>query len=364
VAAVLFLLLAWSTAVVRSGQITVFRSPVRVVEATKAIDEALAQSEAALLFGGDDIAAARLSEAKALVAELPARSRSDREQKSAYEEKIRRLEQRVSRVTVITAPKTILDLATLNRRLQPAQLYLTAKQLVTADPQSGLVARVARTDAKDHDVWQNQLDTGRIKTGAVAINDRLIFSTDRQSFVEVNIATGNWKPLDGRFPKAGPNIQSLAYFQNRIYALDIANNAIVRFALASNSLGAGANWLRVEADVRSARAAVVDGSVYVLQPGGRVELYFNGRPADLRLAAITPPLTDATRVYTNVDAKNLYLLDPAGRRVVVFSKQGGFIQQYQSPAWTHLRDVVADEAAKTLYLINGTTIQSVPLVTS
>ncbi len=326
------------------------------------VADEIAKAKAALLYGGDETAQQNLATARALYKKLPDRSSKDKAARQAALKSITELVALVAKLTTINNPTIVAQLASVAPQAQPQQLYLAGTRLVTLDPDRSITVSATITGSEQPTVIANGLDTGLPLTGVTNGTSSIIFSTDRNGFVELDVTKGSWKPVDSAWPTPKPRVQSVAIFQNRIYALNTADNSVVRFARSANSLGIGVNWLKEAATLSSARTIAVDGSVYVLQPSGIVEAYANGRKSSLSLVGIEPPLTDATRLWTDTISKKLYLVDPGHRRVVVFSKTGKLLNQYESSAWFSLRDVAINEKTKIAYVLSGTTITSFTLL--
>ncbi len=322
----------------------------------------LSKARAALLYGGEAAAQEHLTAAQALADRLPNRRAKDKAARQSTLAAINELVTQLAHRTVLPNPTVVAQLATVTPLNQPQQLYLAGSRLVAIDPDQSIVTAVTLGKNIPAAVIPNALDTGRPTTGTVTGTATLTFATDRRGFVELDVGKETWKPLDSAWPTAGPRVQSLASYQGRLYALDTAASDLVRFSRSVNTLGTGISWLKEKIELGSARALAVDGSLYVLMPNGVVNAFANGRPAVFALNAIDPPLTDATRLWTDVNSKNIYLVDPSRKRIVVFTKTGKLIDQYESAAWEELRDVAVSEKTKTAYVLSGTTISSFPLL--
>lgn len=325
------------------------------------ITDRFTQADAAVLFGGDELVQEHVDALQTLIAGLPDRRATDRQKKQDFERRLQGLESRLARVETVTSPVTVADVRSLTGH-DPRQLYVLGQNVVTADPDSGTVSVTNLDESSDPSIVTNSLDTGRIRTGTPVSPTAIIFVTNRSTFVEVNVAGESWRPIDAEIPNREALIQSLGYYQNRVYALDIQGDEIYRFARSANSLGTGVAWVRDAVDFAEARGVAVDGSIYVLRPAGLVEQYFGGRRNDFQLASITPRLEEPTRLWTDETSNRIYLVEPKQRRVAVFTKDGQLVRQYRSDAWRDLRDAVAVESAKELYILNGKSIQRISLI--
>lgn len=316
----------------------------------------IGQAKAALLYGGDQAATDAVTQAEALIAQLPRRTGTQRSTREKLQSALQQLRQQLDHLTTVTTLPVALDLHGLSPAIDPRQLYLAGSTLVAFDPASGTAAFRTLSSTNAPIVLTDTLDAGLPITGGVNTTSTLIFSTDRQTFVELDLAKRQWKPLDSAYPLRSPRIQALATYQNRVYVLDTSHSDILRFVRGGSSLGTSSSWLKVSADLKAARGIAVDGTIFILQPSGRVQNFSAGRLVSFSLAAINPQLRDATRLWTDVGSAGLYLLEPSSRRLIIFDKTGRLVDQYQSSQWTDLRDLAVNEKTKTAYLLNGQTV--------
>lgn len=357
----LLILLILSTAIVQSGfQHT--GSNATVKSPIAAATENIVKAEAAVLYGGEDIARQNIEAAKASLAKVPHRTKKEKTERSDLERRIAAVEQAIAHQTNLPKPEVLADLSQVKTGYNPGQLYLFADRLAVVDPAQAAVVTTTIKGQVKPTISTNSLDTGHLLTGAVSGTGSLVFVTDRTTLVELNADKNIWQPLDATFPKPTGRIQSIAPYQGRLYVLDQTENQILRFQRAGQSYGTGIAWLKETVTLREARTIVVDGTVYALQPGGIVTAMAAGRPTGFKLQAVTPPLRDATRLWTDGKSLHLYLVDPANRRLLVFDKTGKLLDQYRSDVWTNLKDVTADEKTKTAYVLNGSAVYRVLLL--
>lgn len=325
------------------------------------IEDHLTKAEAALLYGGDETARSNLNDAATLVATLPKRTKSDRVELQTINNRLQTVRSQLSHLVTVSNPEIIAQLAETAPTVRPQQLYWTGDLVFSYDPsrQSGILLDLGTTDTPT--LLHNTIDTGEPTTGAVVANGTILFATERQGFVELNLAKDTWRPIDATWPSGTFTVQGLSFFQSRLYVLDRTAGDIIRFSRGTNSLGTGSRWLKEPASLKSARAISVDGSLFILQPNGVVEEYFNGRQGEFSLASVDPVLKNPTRLWTSADVTHLYLVDPANHRIVVFDKNGKLVRQYQSGSWTALADIAVSESTKTVLVLSGTTLYRLPL---
>jgi hypothetical protein len=325
------------------------------------IDDELAAARAALLYGGDETAQQRLAAARALLEQLPNRTAKEKTAQQTAQSAIDDVARLLAKQTTITAPTIVAQFAPIAPSANPQQLYLTGSSYTVLDPQQSITITGAIDGSGTPSVIPNTLDTGTATTGIATSTSTIVFATDRNGFLELNTTSKAWKPLDSAWPTSRNRIQALASYQNRIYALDTTNSAIVRFTRSANTLGTGTQWLKEPATLSGARGLMVDGSIFILQPNGIIENYANGRRGTFTLATVEPALTDATRLWTDGVSTKLYVVDPSHERILVYTKTGKLLNQYTSPSWTNIRDIAINEKTKTAYVLSGTTLSSFTL---
>ncbi|MBI3573385.1 MAG: hypothetical protein HY092_04255 [Candidatus Kerfeldbacteria bacterium] len=325
------------------------------------IAQDLNKAQAAILYGGEDLARTSLAAASSLINKLPNTSSKQKQQRTSLLAQLQVLEKKIAHVNTIANPQMVFDLGTVDAKLQPHQLYLLKNTVAVFDASRGSVVTFS-SDGKNPTSSTNTLDTGQPLTGTVTDTGTLLFATNRAEVIEFDPAKKTWKPLTTTWPQTNPVVQYLSFFSNRVYALDIAHSDIVRFTKSTSALGAGTSWLKAPVSLERARAAVVDGSIFVLQPQAQVEEYQAGQRTAFHLAPTIPAATNLTRLWTSGVSQNLYLLEPTTHRFLVFTKQGALVNQYQSDRWTDLRDLVVNEKGKTAFVLNGTKVYAVPLL--
>ena len=66
-------------------------------------------------------------------------------------------------------------------------------------------------------------------------------------------------------------------------------------------------------------------------------------------------------IFSGDEVEQLYVLDPAGKRVIVLNKQGEYLKQYTAVQLEKSVDLVVDETAKKIYTIDGQRVWSIDL---
>lgn len=150
-----------------------------------------------------------------------------------------------------------------------------------------------------------------------------------------------------------------AYIGN-IYVLDKKGNQIFKFV----SGGAGfekSNYLQNDqtADFSKVQSLAIDGSVWIISLDGSVFKFTRGKRDDFKISGLDKPFTNPTKIFTNTDTDNLYILDNGGSRIIVLNKDGVYQSQYQSGILKTAKDFEVLEKDKKIYLLSGDKIYEI-----
>lgn len=153
-------------------------------------------------------------------------------------------------------------------------------------------------------------------------------------------------------------------FGGNLYVLDKNGNAIYRYAGQSgNTFGSQQPWLSTstKADFSSVLSWGMNGEIYVLYPNARILKYSRGSPQRFSLTGVTPEIGNVDALYADPDNTYVYLLDKAGKRVVVVEKDGKYKAQYLNDQIATATNLVVSEADKKIILLTGEKLLSIDL---
>ena len=156
----------------------------------------------------------------------------------------------------------------------------------------------------------------------------------------------------------------ISAFAGNIYVLDKSGGAIYRYqGQAGNTFGGQQNWLSAGSKVNFSDASAwgMDGAVYVLYPASRILKYSLGSPQNFSISGVIPEIGNVDAIYADPDNQYLYLLDKAGKRVVVVDKKGKYKAQYISDQIAGATGLVVSEAQKEIILLTGDKLLSIEI---
>jgi hypothetical protein len=194
--------------------------------------------------------------------------------------------------------------------------------------------------------------------------ESVLFYTQSGKMIEYKDNTMSFvDSADGVFKK-GVDFQA---YNNNVYVVDPTNNQIWKYTRRRDKFDAAVAW-NVNGDVKNGVSIAIDGNIYVLNKDGSISKLFNGNKMDFPIKKQPiKPLTNPTKIYTELDMSQIYVLEPSTSRVLVFYKDntaaGGatYSSQYVFDDLKDLRDVYVDKNTNKMYLLDATKIYEVVL---
>ena len=150
------------------------------------------------------------------------------------------------------------------------------------------------------------------------------------------------------------SVGGLATYSTNLYVLEKSQNQILKF-VNSGSEYSKADYLTAseKPDFSKATSITIDNNVYVLFSGGTVSKYFKGNSQDFSLKGLDKPMSSPTRIYSNPDFDNIYILDNGNSRILAFDKTGNFKAQYQAQVIKNAKDFEVLEKDKKIFVLSS-----------
>lgn len=326
------------------------------------IDLKINEGKAAILYDNEK-AAVLFFEARDMLNQIPQQSKVYKERGEELQEVISRQLLRANNVITLNDPKAVLDYSTINSEIKISHVILLGASMYGFDENNGSVYRGnlenGQTSVTISDAGGEQSVVEVTKaspgTGAAVLKNG--------HYVTFNPIDESFKNLDLKYGEAERNIVDIAVFGTRLYTLDRASNQIYRHLKTGEEFEAGSAWISGEGvDLSNAVSFAIDGDIYVLKENGElIRMSAGTKDEEFSIAKIDPSLDSAKSIFTNENIENLYIVDSAHKRIVVFTKEGKLVAQYTSDTFDGLKDIVVDEANKKLYVLSGTKLYEVEL---
>ena len=160
------------------------------------------------------------------------------------------------------------------------------------------------------------------------------------------------------------SIGGLSGYNGNVYVLDKEENQIYKFAGADYSKS---NYFKSPPDLSSAKTIAIDGSIWILL-NGSIEKFTKGISDNFNITRLDNPLSAPTRIFTDANTDNVYILDNGNSRIVVLNKSGEYQAQYQTDILKNAKDfevkekdLPAGRQGEIIYILSGGKIYSIKL---
>ncbi|MBI4097034.1 MAG: hypothetical protein HY428_01330 [Candidatus Levybacteria bacterium] len=149
--------------------------------------------------------------------------------------------------------------------------------------------------------------------------------------------------------------RGIAPFGSNLYVLD-GKEGVIKFVAGSDGYGKNNYFTKDKPDLSQAANLAIDASVYILMKDGNVKKYTRGESESFSVNGLSKPFSSPTRVVTNADMDNIYVLDNGNNRIVKISKTGSVLGQYQASVLRDAKEIEIVEKDKKAYILQSNKI--------
>jgi hypothetical protein len=168
----------------------------------------------------------------------------------------------------------------------------------------------------------------------------------------VLVEPGDWGKIEG-----------VGLFSGNVYLLDAGTSEIWQYPGLERGVGERRRWLAAgyTPDLTKAVDMRIDGDIWVLERDGTVKRFRQGNEENFAMKGLDEPVREGVAVYTGENLDRVYVLDRSMARVVVVTKTGEYVAQYQWDGWAAAVDIAVDEEETGLYGLVGSSIYRMEL---
>jgi serine/threonine protein phosphatase PrpC len=318
----------------------------------------------ALIYSDFDKAKKLLFEAKEIITSKEIENSESNETKKEKEELTKKIAAHFDKIDKIIRIEDPLLVVDTPNSMEANRILGIDNSLYTYNPKDNSIYQIEESSKKLGTLFENSTNLGSFnKSNSNSAKNSLIFITNSSQAVEFNIGSKEIEEVDIAFSKSDQEITDLVLYNDRLYILDSKNNQIYKHTRTISGYSKGLTWVKEgEFDLSNAISITIDGEIYILNKDGGIIKFLNGYFKDFSLQQPSNSATSPTKVFTKIDYKYLYILDPQNNRLLVFNKQTGeFINQYISENFTDMQDIYVDETNKKIFLLCGSKIYGVVL---
>ncbi len=156
----------------------------------------------------------------------------------------------------------------------------------------------------------------------------------------------------------------LGAFGPYVYVLNPEKRALYRYTeddkgKTSEPIG----WLKPGQDLEFGEVSslAIDGEVWIGTRKGEIKRFATGTAAAFTPRGLAQPFSSTIYLWTNADVNELYVLEPAKRRVVVLQKDGTLLKEVSSPSLASTTGLIVVPSLKKAFAISGSLLFEVQL---
>ena len=225
-------------------------------------------------------------------------------------------------------------------------IFLNGKIIVISDRK--LISRDTNGEIKEISWPENY---GKIEQSAPMkdLNLALIY-TDQNKVISFLSATSGFKENNISIPE-NSKVSGLGTYLTYAYFLNSNSSQIYRYPRAEGGFGEKIDWYRDQTKLDSACCMSIDENVYLINEG-KVLKIFKGKIQDFNLEETINSFVPS-KIFTDSDTQNLYVLDKENGRVIKYSKDGILQNQYFHEDIKNAINFAVDEKNGKAYLTNS-----------
>ncbi len=309
------------------------------------IKESIAQAEGSLIYNNTQGATQTLQGAQELLKELYAKNTEQETLKKQLEQQVQLLQEKAQGVTRFSPTA----LASLPEDKKGVTGIIGINTYLLAE-----TGEIYRFNGLENNWEQQSFTSGAVGSPKIASeenNATLLIIDSNGQLVRYNQETQTLNPM-----VSGVNKQKkptdLAFYNNTLYVIDAETQQIIRMRPQGDGYEAGTPWITARSnDIQDAKAITIDGNIYVLTKDA-VRVFFAGKEQTWNMGELTTPLKNPVDIFTTTESKELSILDPENKRIIVINKENGaIIAQYVSDDLQNAIALHVDEKENTIKIL-------------
>jgi len=316
---------------------------------------------AALIYNDGQSARVSLNQAQEIIDDLPEKYKNN-SRISEINIEIEEMMEDLRNITSLPDPIMLANFGNLNPNIDPSPLLVQHNNILYTQGRDNGIFYTYDTDTRViSSISLTESEIPDFKLGQSWDENRILFIAENNDIYFFNSETSSLNEVTLNIP-LNADIRSFDIFNKQLYILDSANNQIKKYTLSQEGFVKYTDWISDNTvDLTDAADMAIDGNIYLLKENGDLEVLSRGEKINTYKNVVDPPLLSPTKIDTQDTLNDIYILDPKSRRVVVLEKNGILIEQYSSPSFDNLLDIVALEDEKRIYILNNSAVMGVPL---
>ena len=258
--------------------------------------------------------------------------------------------EKISKLEQVSDPSLLFEFD--EKEFIPQKMVFSKDNFYLFSPISDNIYKLSLANEK------NVLPTNQRFNEAVSFDGQILFF-QKPNLIFFLKNGGLSEPISLILPEPDFDPKTLAVFRSSLYFLDEKNGEIIKYpAPLTQNKDFPQTWLAKETKKAvGAKSIAIDGPIWILNKDNTISQYFGGNLKE----TLTPDLFPEPENLSNITAlyELFYVLEPAQKRIIVLTKTGDIIIQFQSEKFDNLKDFAVSEDGKTIWLLNGVKVYQI-----
>jgi len=309
-------------------------------------------AEASLIYNDEAGAAEILAEADSLLAAFPQTTNDEKTAFENIEKGLETLREKIRHAVNIDNPISVVNFSDHNPSAAVNEFIIYKNNLYAFD---SLASAVYKINLETKEIVNKNAPGLSLRFGFMENEDSALFYQPEKKFFSFDLKEDILKQQEVVLNENETRIDGLALYNQKLYILDTDNNQIFKHLPAESGYSRGTPWIKDGTGVKNAVSFAIDGSIYLAFKNGEIAKLDNGKKTGFSYS-VDPALASPTKIWTSPESSYIYILEQAGKRLVVLDKEGKLKVQYVSEQFNDLKDFVVLEKEKEIYLLSANQI--------
>lgn len=148
-----------------------------------------------------------------------------------------------------------------------------------------------------------------------------------------------------------------------VYVLNPEKRNIYRYVKSDGAYSDPIGWLQGPLGVQfnSVSSMSIDGDLWITTTEGAIKKFTSGREAAFTIVGLQEAFDTPIWLYTRENTTNLYILEPAKRRLVILTKTGEFVREVKSNSLASATGVFVNDALQKAFAVSGSIVYEIAL---
>jgi hypothetical protein len=315
------------------------------------------EAESYLLYGQNSKALESVRSTKEQLSALTHETEEKQKRATEISTELDELLLKIQKITIIE-PEKITDIQEFHTAPKTDSIVIMEDRIIATGKEDSSLYFISTLTGL---VEKKSAETaGKLANGYVAKDATVaVFTSGNNSIVSYDKSTDSIISKTITYPNPTVTLADIGLYNGRLYTIDQSSGAIYRHNPTQIGYDTGATWVTSITDQSILKKSVsfaIDGDLYILTSDGKVKKFTAGEEQVFTVTGLDPQFESPTTIETRSEFSNIYILEPAKKRIVILDKSGNFKKQFTTSEWNNPTGLAIRADEKEAYVLDGTVI--------